>query len=202
MKVAAKRLVVLISGNGSNLQALMDACAAGVLPAHIVQVIANRKAAYGLTRATQAGIATHYAPLKPYLDSGAGRTAYDLALAAHLNTLQPDLIVLAGWMHIFSAAFLGAVVARVINLHPALPNQFAGANGLAEQFAAYQRGELQVGGCMVHEVIAELDAGQVIGQQLVPFMDGDTLDSFAERLHQAEHQLLVACVGRVLQGQA
>ncbi|MDZ4767540.1 MAG: phosphoribosylglycinamide formyltransferase [Chloroflexota bacterium] len=198
MSAPSNRIIVLISGGGTNLQALIDAIASGDLTAVIALVIANRKAAYGLTRADIAGIPTHYAPLKPYTDAGRSREAYDADLARAINAHQPDLVVLAGWMHIFTPAFLDTVSARVINLHPALPGMFPGAHGIRDQYDAFQRGEIVYGGCMVHDVIAALDAGQVIGQSIVPIADDDSFEAFAERLHAAERLLLLACVRQVL----
>lgn len=192
------RLVVLISGSGSNLQALLDAIATGALAAEIVAVISNRKAAYGLERATQAGVPTIYFPLKPYRDDGRGRQQYDLDLAAQIKALRPDLIVLAGWMHIFSAEVINQFPRQMINLHPALPGQFNGANAIERAFEAYQRGEVSGSGCMVHYVIPAVDEGPVIAQRELPFNPDDTLESYSARLHEAEHELIVEAVGRSL----
>ena len=192
------RLVVLISGSGSNLQALLDAIATGVLAAEIVAVIANRKAAYGLERAAQAGVPTIYFPLKPYRDDGRGREQYDLDLAAQIRDLRPDLIVLAGWMHIFCAEVINQFPRQMINLHPALPGQFNGANAIERAFEAYQRGEVSGSGCMVHYVIPAVDEGPVIAQRELPFFPDDTLESYSARLHEAEHELIVEAVGRAV----
>lgn len=194
----AARLVVLISGSGTNLQAILDAIAAGDLDAKVALVVSNRKAAYGLTRAEQANIPTLYFPLKPYTDSGRTREAYDRDLAEQVLCCKPDLIVLAGWMHVLSRAFLDCFPERVINLHPALPGMFPGTDAIGRSFEACQRGEVEYGGCMVHYVISEVDAGAVIAQRIVPVFPDDTLDSFETRLHNAEHQLIVEGVRRVL----
>ncbi len=193
-----KRIAVLISGTGSNLQALIDAAAAGRLNGGITLVVSNRANAYGLTRAAKANIPTRAFPLKPYNDAGLPRTAYDADLAALLNSHAPDLIVLAGWMHLLSPAFLDQVQARVINLHPALPGLFPGADAIARQYQAFRAGEITFGGCMVHEVTAELDAGAVLAETVVPLHEEDTLEAFEARMHSAEHALLVACVARLL----
>ncbi len=193
-----KKIAVFISGNGGNLQALIDATRRGALPVEIALVVSNRKDAYGLVRAQAAGIPTLYFPLKPYTDSGRSRAAYDADLAAQVIPYGMDLIVLAGWMHIFTPAFMTPIKTRAINLHPALPGQFPGAHAIQDQFEAYTRGEITEGGCMVHDVIAELDAGPVVGQTMVPFLPDDTLEAFSARLHAAEHRLLVACVGQVV----
>jgi formyltetrahydrofolate-dependent phosphoribosylglycinamide formyltransferase len=169
-----KRLVVLISGGGSNLQALIDASGTARLPAEIVLVVSNRRDAYGLTRAQEAEIPTFYFPLRPYRDDGRGRDAYDADLAALIADAKPDLIVLAGWMHVLSPAFLDHFPGRVINLHPALPGTFAGTHGIERAFAAWKAGEITESGCMVHHAIPEVDAGAVIGTRVVPFAEGDT----------------------------
>src|SRR5829696_1699156 len=133
------RLVVLISGSGTNLQAIIDAIAAKTLDAEIMLVVSNRKAAYGLVRAEEAAIPTIYFPLKPYAELG--RDTYDRDLADQIKRHTPDLVVLAGWMHVLSTEFLKAFPHQVINLHPALPGQFAGVNAIERSFEAYQRGE-------------------------------------------------------------
>jgi formyltetrahydrofolate-dependent phosphoribosylglycinamide formyltransferase len=192
------RLVVMISGTGTNLQAILDAIAQGELDAQVVLVVSNRKAAYGLVRAEQVSISTLYFPLKSYTDAGQSRASYDHDLAGRVSALQPDLVVLAGWMHVLSPAFLDCFHQRVINLHPALPGQFPGTDAIERTFEAYQRGEAAGGGCMVHYVIPEVDAGEVIGQAEVPLQPGDTLEAFEARLHDAEHRLLVESIQKLL----
>lgn len=193
------RLVVLISGNGSNLQTLIDAIGAGRLRAQISRVIANRRSAYGITRAERVGIPTTYLPLKPYLTREDGdRATYDAALAEAIAAEAPDLIVLAGWMHIFGSAFVARFAGRMINLHPALPGCFPGAHAIADAFAAFERGEVRESGCMVHEVTDVLDVGRVIAEARVPLLPGDTLETFAARMHAAEYELIVSAVATVL----
>jgi formyltetrahydrofolate-dependent phosphoribosylglycinamide formyltransferase len=194
----SKRLVVLISGSGTNLQAIMDAIANQQINAEIVLVASNRKAAYGLVRAETAGIPTLYLPLKPYLEAGRGREKYDADLAEKIKAYQPDLIVLAGWMHVLNEGFLNQFPKQVINLHPALPGAFAGTEAIQRTYEAYQKGEVPHGGCMVHYVIPEVDAGSVIAQMVVPIESGDTLEIFETRMHEAEHKLLVEAVQQVL----
>lgn len=186
-----KRVIVMISGNGSNLQALIDAVDSGTLECRIVLVVSNRKNAYGLFRAQDADIPTLYFPLKPFTDAGHSREAYDRALAEKIIALAPDLIVLAGWMHVLSPAFLDQFPNRVINLHPALPGAFAGTQAIERAFEAFQSGEIDRSGCMVHYVIPEVDAGPVIAQSFVRFEPDDTLETYAARLHAAEHELIV-----------
>ena len=192
------RLIVLISGSGSNLQAILDAAANHTLPVEVVLVVSNRKDAYGLVRAAQAGVPTLYFPLKPYKDAGRGRDQYDADLAAQVSPYQPDLIVLAGWMHVLSPAFLNHFPRQVINLHPALPDTFAGTHAIERAYEAFQRGEISHSGCMVHTTIPEVDAGPVIAQASVPIYPTDSLDDFATRMHQAEHTLLVEAIGAVI----
>ena len=192
------RLIVLISGSGSNLQALIDATAAGKIAAEIVLVVSNRRAAYGLVRAETAGIPTLYAPFKPYRDAGKTRERYDADLARELAAYAPNLIVLAGWMHIFSDAFLAQFPQQVLNLHPALPGSFPGTRAIERAFAAYRRGDIAHSGCMVHYAVPEVDAGPVLVQARVPILPDDSVETFAARMHQTEHQILVEAVQRAL----
>jgi formyltetrahydrofolate-dependent phosphoribosylglycinamide formyltransferase len=188
------RLVVCISGSGTNLQAILDAIEAGRLPAEIVLVVSNRKAAFGLVRAERAGIPALYFPLQPYTGAGRGREDYDSDLARQLREYRPDLIVLAGWMHVFSPTFLHHFPNQVINLHPALPGVFPGLHAIERAYEAHQRRDITHSGCMIHYVIPEVDAGRVIAQAIVPLEPGDTLEAFEARMHIAEHRLIVAAL--------
>jgi formyltetrahydrofolate-dependent phosphoribosylglycinamide formyltransferase len=192
------RLVVLISGGGTNLQALIDAINAGVLEAEICLVVSNRKEAYGLERAKNEKLETLYAPLKPYRDAGRTREEYDAELASSIAKSEPDLIVQAGWMHILSPAFLDRFPRRVINLHPALPGEFDGANAIVRAWEAHKKSNLERTGAMIHWVIPKVDAGEVIISREVHFLENDTLDSFEARLHVLEHQLIVEGTRRAL----
>jgi len=192
------RLAVFISGFGSNLQAIIDAVQAGELDAEIVVVVSNRKAAYGLVRAEQAGIPTLYFPLKPYRDAGRSREEYDADLAERVAAYEPDLIVLAGWMHILSPAFLDRFPNRVINLHPALPGQFPGTHAIQRAYEAFQRGEIDHTGVMMHYVVPEVDAGPVIISEEVPIYPSDTLDDLEARIHEVEHRLIVEAIRRCI----
>src|SRR5512141_2441629 len=156
------RLVVLISGNGSNLQAILDACASGELPATVVTVLSNKAEAYGLTRARNAGVeAIHFAKLE-----NESRNDYDSRLANCVTTKLPDYVVLAGWMRLLSSAFLSCFPDRVINLHPALPGTFPGTHAIERAFEAYQRGEIDHTGVMVHLVPDEgVDNGPVLATE-------------------------------------
>jgi formyltetrahydrofolate-dependent phosphoribosylglycinamide formyltransferase len=192
-----RSLAVLISGNGSNLQAIIDACAAGGLPAQVVQVISNHAGAFGLVRAERAGIATHYFPFGPYRNAGRPREAYDGDLAELVAGSEPDLVVLAGWMHVLSPTFLTRFTKRVVNLHPALPGCFPGTEAIARAFEAYNRGEIERTGVMVHWVDAGVDTGPVIATAEVPIYPADTLAALEKRVHETEHRLLVAALGTV-----
>lgn len=192
------RLVILISGSGSNLQAILDAVADGRISAVPALVVSNRKDAYGLVRAEAAGVPTAYFPFKPYREAGKSREDYDADLAELIRPYQPALIILAGWMHILSAAFLNHFPNKVINLHPALPGQFAGTHAIQRAYDAYQRGEIEHTGCMVHVTIPEVDAGPVIAQAEVPILPNDSLADLEARMHRAEHELLVTAVQTVL----
>ncbi len=187
-----KRIVVLVSGSGTNLQALIDA--RGDLQMEIALVVSNRAAAYALERAKGAQIPTLYFPLKGYTQRG----QYDADLADQIAPYAPDLIVLAGWMHILSPAFLNRFPHKVINLHPALPGAFPGVEAIQRAYAAYQRGEIAQTGIMVHYVIPEVDAGAVIVQIPVVFRPGEPLDEFERRMHGHEHDLLVRATGMAL----
>jgi formyltetrahydrofolate-dependent phosphoribosylglycinamide formyltransferase len=193
------RLVVLISGSGTNLQALLDAVAGNHLQAEIAAVVSNRKAAYGLIRAEAGGVPTLYFPLKRHTENGRSREEYDSDLADQVEAYHPDLIVLAGWMHVLSPAFLNRFPNRVINLHPALPGAFPGSDAIRRTYEAYLNGDLEDGGCMVHYVVPEVDAGPVLIQATVPVMPDDTLDTFEARMHSVEHQIIVQAVRLALE---
>jgi formyltetrahydrofolate-dependent phosphoribosylglycinamide formyltransferase len=189
--VSQARVAVLISGSGTNLQALIDAARDHVLNAEIVLVVSNRKAAFGLTRAKNASIETLYFPLKPYRDTGRTREEYDSDLASSIAAFKPDLLVCAGWMHIDSGALIERFPGRIINLHPALPGEFPGAHGIEDAFKAWQRGEISRSGCMVHHVIKDLDAGEPIVTREVPFEPDDTLETYSTKIHKAEHEMIL-----------
>ena len=196
-----KRLVVLISGSGSNLAAILDACADGRLPARVVLVVSNRRDAYGLVRAAEAGVPTAYHPLKPYRDAGRDRADYDADLADIVAAAEPDAVVLAGWMHILSDAFNRRFSDRVVNLHPALPGQFPGATAIDDALAAFGRGEVDHTGVMVHLVPDErVDEGPVLASRPVPIEPDDTVDTLRERVHAVEHELLVDALAAFLAG--
>lgn len=186
----SSNLVVLISGNGSNLQAILDACASGEFAqrARVSAVIANKAEAYGLERARRANMPAVCLPKR----AAQTRAQYDSELADLVAVYQPDWVVLAGWMRLLTSAFLNRFPNRVINLHPALPGAFPGTHAIERAHAAYQRGEIQHTGVMVHLVPDEgVDSGPVLAQAIVPIEPADTLATLEARVHSVEHQLLV-----------
>lgn len=189
-----KRLVVLISGNGSNLQAILHACAENRLPASVAAVLSNKPEAYGLERARRAGVpAIAFPPLE-----GESRRAYDTRLAALVSSFDPDYIILAGWMRLLSSNFLSVFPNRVINLHPALPGTFPGTRAIERAYAAWQNGQIERSGVMVHLVPDEgVDDGPVLASREIPFQPGETLDEFEARVHAVEHRLLVETLRKV-----
>jgi formyltetrahydrofolate-dependent phosphoribosylglycinamide formyltransferase len=199
MSTAPARLVVLISGSGTNLQAILDACQSGHLAAEVVAVFSNKKDAYGLERARQAGVAAIAVPKPRELD----RRVYDAALAEQVLAYQPDWVILAGWMRILSAEFLNRFPNRVINLHPALPGSFPGTDAIQRAYEAYQQGAIPHTGVMVHLVPDEgVDCGPVLAQEIVPIQPGDSLEDLEHRIHAVEHRLLVAVLGQILEKKA
>ncbi len=195
------KIAVLISGFGSNLQAIMDAVAAGRLPGvEIAVVVSNRKAAYGLQRARKAGLPTLYFPLKPYRDAGRSRREYDADLARLLrDEYDVEWVILAGWMHLFSIEFLRHFPNRVVNLHPALPGAFPGTHAIERAWEAYRRGEIEHTGVMIHLVPDEaVDAGPVIVQERVPIYPDDTLENLEKRIHETEHRLFIVALHKLL----
>jgi phosphoribosylglycinamide formyltransferase 1 len=181
------RLVVLVSGYGSNLQALLDAIISGALPAQVVAVISDQPDAFGLERARHAGVpaVTHAKP------KGQDRRAYDAGLAELIAGYTPDWVVLAGWMRLLTSSFLSRFPERVVNLHPALPGTFPGTHAIDRAHAAYGRGEIAHTGVMVHLVPDEgVDSGPVLAQRIVPIQPDDTLEQLMARIHATEHTLL------------
>ena len=187
-----RRLGVLISGRGSNLQAIIDAIAAGRLAAEIAVVISNRPNAYGLERARRVGIET------AVLDHTAhdSREAYDRELAAALRRYDVALVCLAGFMRLLSPAFVSAFPNRILNIHPSLLPAFPGLHG---QEQAWRHG-VRVAGATVHIVTPELDAGPIVQQAAVPVHDGDSPDLLSARILVEEHRIYPEAIGAVLDG--
>ena len=176
-----KNIVILISGRGSNMEALIAARDAGELPVHIAAVISNRPDAAGLETAARAGIVTHYIDHKAF----AGREAFDAALAECIDTFSPDLVVLAGFMRILSEGFVRHYAGRLMNIHPSLLPSFP---GLHTHQRALEEG-VRIHGCTVHFVTPALDHGPVIVQAAVPVLDGDAEATLAARVLAQEHRV-------------
>ena len=190
------RLVILISGNGSNLQAIIDACANKTLSATIVAVISNKTEAFGITRAMLAGIPVNVLLLKKWQD----RKEYDKLLADLVYSYTPNLIVLAGWTHILSMAFLQRFPNIVINLHPALPNSFPGMHAIERAYLAFQNGAIDHTGVMIHMVHDEsVDEGTILSSVNVPMFPSDTLVTLSTRVHIAEHKLLLETILNIVE---
>jgi phosphoribosylglycinamide formyltransferase-1 len=185
-------LVVLISGRGSNLQAIMEAIARGALPAEIRAVISNRPDAYGLERARQAGIPTEVLDHEEYPT----RLEYDRALAALIDRYAPDLVVLAGFMRILSPKFVAHYRGRALNIHPSLLPAFP---GLDTHRRALQAG-LREHGASVHFVTEEVDGGPVLIQARVPVLPNDTPESLADRVLEKEHLIYPTAIRWYAQG--
>ncbi|MEL7938551.1 MULTISPECIES: phosphoribosylglycinamide formyltransferase [Pseudomonas] len=172
-------VVVLISGSGSNLQALIDSLADGATPATIRAVISNRADAYGLQRAAAAGIATEVLDHKGFAD----REAFDAELIRRIDAYAPDLLVLAGFMRILSPAFVRHYHGRLLNIHPSLLPKY---KGLHTHQRALQAGDAEHG-CSVHFVTEELDGGPLVVQAAIPVESQDTPETLAARVHVQEH---------------
>jgi phosphoribosylglycinamide formyltransferase-1 len=186
------RCVVLISGSGTNLQALIDARQRGMLGGDIIAVISNRPDAGGLQRAANAGIATAVLDHQTF----SGREAYDAALADVIDQYQPDLVILAGFMRILTATFVERYRGRLINIHPSLLPDF---KGLHTHRRVLESGASRHG-CSVHFVTPELDGGPVIARASLAVSADDTPDSLAARVQVLEHQLYPRCTGLFLSG--
>jgi phosphoribosylglycinamide formyltransferase-1 len=189
MSQADCAVVVLISGHGSNLQALIDAATP---PVRIAAVIANRAEAYGLERARQAGIATQVIDHREHAD----RAGFDAALAAAIDAQGADLVVLAGFMRILTPAFVRRYQGRLLNIHPSLLPLY---KGLHTHQRALDAGDAWHG-CSVHFVTEELDGGPVVLQSRVPVRAEDTAESLATRVHAAEHLLYPVAVRLFAEG--
>ncbi|MCU0495461.1 MAG: phosphoribosylglycinamide formyltransferase [Chloroflexaceae bacterium] len=205
------RIAVLVSGSGSNLQALLDAEAAGELGAQVVFVGSDRADAFGVQRGLQRNIATAFVPLRQPRNP-AVRAAWEGQLAAVVGAFSPDLVVLAGFMRVLSAAFLAHFPNQVINQHPALLPPDGGdtvrtSSGLTIPALrgahvvpdALARG-LPVTGCTIHRVTPTIDDGPILAQAEVPILPEDSVESLHERIKLEERRLLVAVVQRLAGG--
>ena len=208
-------ILVLISGTGTNLQALIDATHASPRRIHakITHVIANlsQKAKPGLERAHKAGIPTTVRSLKSYKDqiptkypdAVIARQSYDADLAHYVlrEIERPQLIVCAGWMHILATPFLAPMSAAgipIINLHPALPGAFNGAHAIERAYTAFKEGQITKTGVMIHYVIEQVDEGEPIVVREIEMREGESLGDLEERIHQVEHEAIVEGTNKAL----
>ncbi|MBF5041393.1 phosphoribosylglycinamide formyltransferase [Aggregicoccus sp. 17bor-14] len=189
---ARRRLGVLVSGSGSNLQALLDACAQPDFPAEVVLVVSNKPEAFALERARRAGVPTLVLEHQGY----GSREAFDAALLAALQAAGVELVCLAGFMRLLSRPFIDFWAGRILNIHPSLLPAFP---GLHAQRQALERG-VKVAGCTVHFVDAGTDTGPIIAQAAVPVLPGDDEAALTARILTEEHQLYPLAVRLVAQG--
>ena len=190
-------VVVLLSGTGSNLQALIDSTRADDSPVRIAAVISNRSDAYGLQRARDAGIDTRSLDHKAF----DGREAFDSALIELIDAFNPKLVVLAGFMRILSADFVRHYEGRLLNIHPSLLPKY---KGMHTHQRALDAGDSEHG-CSVHFVTEELDGGPLVVQAVVPVESGDSAQTLAQRVHTQEHRIYPLAVrwfaeGRLILG--
>lgn len=192
------RVVVLVSGSGSNLQALLDVCGQGAnasatpIGAKIVGVLSNREEALALSRATRAGVATAVVKHRDYAE----RIDFDAAMIKHIDAWAPDMVILAGFMRILTPDFVSHYSGRLINIHPSLLPKY---KGLHTHQRALDAGDAEHG-CSVHFVTPELDGGPVIAQYRVSVHQHDSVDSLAQRVHEAEHLLYPRVLGWLASG--
>lgn len=192
--MAKTKIAILISGRGSNMQALIDACADASFPAEIVLVLSNRPNAAGLDRAKDAGLPTAVVDHTGYET----REAFEAVVTDLIEAAGAQLICLAGFMRLLTPDFVNHWRDRLLNIHPSLLPSFP---GLHTHERAIEAG-VKVHGCTVHFVRAEMDNGPIIGQAAVPVLTGDTPDALAQRVLAAEHRLYPACVKLVASGKA
>ncbi len=188
----ARNIVVLISGSGTNLQAIIDACKEGRINASISAVVSNKADAYGLERAKQAAINTVVVNPKEYSD----RESYDMALAEVIEQHKADLIVMAGFMRILSQAFVERFSGKMLNIHPSLLPKYQGLNTHQRAIDAQD----QEHGCSIHFVTPELDGGPVILQAKVPVFSDDDAETLAARVQVQEHAIYPLVVNWFVEG--
>lgn len=186
-KIDPMRIVVLVSGTGSNLQAVIDAVAAGSLPLEIAAVGADRPATFGVERSAAAGLETFVVNFKDY----ATRGEWDAALLETVAAYKPDYVVSSGFMRIVAPSFIDAFEGRYVNTHPALLPSFPGAHGVRDAMAY----GVKVTGCTVHFADAGVDTGPIIAQTPVAVLPDDTEESLHERIKVAERALLIEVLG-------
>jgi phosphoribosylglycinamide formyltransferase-1 len=187
-----KRLGVLVSGDGSNLQALLDACAAPDFPARVAVVLSNVPTAFALERARRAGVAAEVLDHKSFAD----RADFDAALVARLRKHEVEMVCLAGFMRLLGTGFLQAFPGRILNIHPTLLPAFPGLHGPRQSLAH----GVKIAGCTVHFVDAELDSGPIIVQAAVPVLPDDDEEKLAARILVEEHRIYPLAVRWLCEG--
>jgi phosphoribosylglycinamide formyltransferase-1 len=192
VRPVALNLGVLVSGNGTNLQAILDAVAGGALDARVRCVISNKADARALERATLAGVPALFISHKAHPT----RDAFDAAVLAALREHGVEWVVLAGFMRVLTPGFLRAWSGRVVNVHPALLPSFPGVNAVGQALAH----GVKVTGCTVHFVDEGVDSGPIIAQRAVTVHEGDDEASLAARIHEAEHELFVSVLADIAAG--
>ncbi|QSL66411.1 hypothetical protein MERGE_000790 [Pneumocystis wakefieldiae] len=203
------RLVVLISGFGTNLQAIINACASQKIDGYISRVVSNTRSAYGIVRAEKAGIPVTIHPLLPYKKKEEAspegikiaRHKYDKDLSDIIIMENPALVICAGWMHILSNACLNPLEKsgiKLVNLHPALPSTFDGLHAIERAYKAFSEGKITKTGVMVHQVIEKIDQGEPIVVREVPMLSDETFDQFEERMHRIENEVIIEAILIVL----
>jgi phosphoribosylglycinamide formyltransferase-1 len=185
------RLGVLASGGGSNLQAILDACSRGAIPARVAVVICNVAGAGALEKAAKAGVPAVLLPHK-----GVAREEYDARLVAELRKHEVDLVCLAGFMRLITPVLLRAFENKILNIHPALLPAFPGMHGVRQALAAGVR----IAGCTVHLVDEGTDSGPIVLQAAVPVLDGDTEETLAQRVLAQEHRIYARAIALFAEG--
>jgi phosphoribosylglycinamide formyltransferase-1 len=192
--MSRKRVVIFISGSGSNMEALIRAAQAPDFPAEIVSVFSDKSDAGGLAKAQAAGIATQVFTRKDY----ASKEAHEDAILEALAALKPDIICLAGYMRLLTASFIAPYEGRILNIHPSLLPLFA---GLHTHQRALDAG-MKLAGCTVHLVTEGMDEGPILAQAAVPIVEGDTESSLAARVLKAEHKIYALALSKFASGDA
>ena len=185
------KIGVLLSGSGTNLQAIIDECAKG-LPVEIVLVVSSNPDAYGITRAENVGLPALVMQREQYADPRAA----DIRIAEALADAGAEYVVMAGYMRKVTDVLLDAYPNRIVNLHPALLPSFKGAHGIQEAFDA----GVKVTGITVHFADGNYDCGPIIAQRAIPVLESDTLDALEARIHEVEHELYPQVIGLIAQG--
>lgn len=189
------KLIVFASGEGTNLQAIIEACKNNVLDAKVILVISNNENSGAKKKASSEGIPIQ---IFKYNSKEKKRNEYDGELANFIKNYEFNLIILAGWMHILSSSFLKNVITPIINLHPALPGKFPGKNSIEDAYLAFKNGIVKNTGIMVHHVIEEIDAGNIIEQMEIPIYNCDTLETLRNRIRYFEKFVLIKAIDKII----